>query len=392
MFKSRRIAVAHCGNDSAKLNAIIQSKMSTKKLELGQEKCFKIYVGKNSSNSICPDLNVHQNVMNTATSEKYLGDILASNGKIDQNIESRVNKGTGRINSIMSLLEEISFGEFHFEMAILFRESMFINSVLSNGETLYNIETKHITKLEDCDKILLTKIFGVPSTCSYEAVYLDTGCFPIRFILQGRRLMYYWTILNKDKNELVKKVFNIQSQFPTKDDWIIQIENDKKYLDINLNEDTIKRMKKKSFKKILKEKLKKKASEYLYNYRDKENRSKTKKLKSFGVQDYLKYNGLSTKEKKLFFSLRTRMVDVKTNYRNKYLYNMQCRLCENKNEEESEKHLLKCEKIIQEYTGTVSDLISANYENIYSEDIMEQISITKMYDFIFKTRARLLKS
>ena len=170
------LAVAHCGTDSAKVNAIIQSKMATKKLELGQEKCFQIHVGKESST--CPQLNVHQDIMKTTSSEKYLGDIITNNGKIDLNIEARVNKANGSINSILSLLEEISFGKFYFQMAILFRNSMLINSVLCSSETLFNVELKHVAKLEACDKKLLTKVFSVPSTTSFEAVYLETGCLP----------------------------------------------------------------------------------------------------------------------------------------------------------------------------------------------------------------------
>ena len=166
------------------------------------------------------------------TSEKYLGDIISNNGKIDENIEDRVNKGKGRINSIISLLEEISFGVNYFEMALLFRESMLINSLLSSSESLYNVEKKHIDKFEACDKELFSKIFGVPSTISYEAFYLETGCLPIKYILQGRRRMYYWALLNKPNTELVKKVFEVQKQFTTKNDWILQIENDLKSLDI----------------------------------------------------------------------------------------------------------------------------------------------------------------
>ena len=110
----------------------------------------------------------------------------------------------------MSLLQEISFGEHYFVMALLFRESMLINSLLSSSETLYNVQKKHIEKLESCDKDLFCRIFGVPSTISYEAFYLETGCLPLKYVLQGRRLMYYWTLLNKPNIELVKKVFDIQ--------------------------------------------------------------------------------------------------------------------------------------------------------------------------------------
>ena len=117
------LAIGHCGSDSIKLNSIIQSKMATKRLQLGKDKCFKIHVGKNSP-STCPDLNVHQDIMQTASSEKYLGDIITNAGKIDENIASRANKGNGTVNTILSLIEEISFGHYSFEMGVLFRNSM----------------------------------------------------------------------------------------------------------------------------------------------------------------------------------------------------------------------------------------------------------------------------
>ena len=66
--------------------------------------------------------------------------------------------------------------------------------------------------------------------------------------------------------------------------------------------------------------------------------------------------------------------------------------CGDKNEDESEKHLLQCQKITQEYKGTISDLLNSKYEDIFSEDIKKQISITKMNDFVFKTRERMLDS
>ena len=63
------LAVGRCGSDSLKLNSIIQSKMATKKLELGHDKCFQIHVGNNTS-KLCPKLNVHQEQMKTTSSEK----------------------------------------------------------------------------------------------------------------------------------------------------------------------------------------------------------------------------------------------------------------------------------------------------------------------------------
>ena len=127
--------MAKCGIDSIKVNAIIQSKIATKKLELGKDKCFQIHVGKNKAN--CPQLNVHQDKMIKTSSEKYLGDVITNTGKLDENIQFRVAKGNGTTNTIISLLEVVSFGEYYFEMAILFRNSMLISSLLSSSEVLY---------------------------------------------------------------------------------------------------------------------------------------------------------------------------------------------------------------------------------------------------------------
>ena len=179
---------------------------------------------------------------------------------------------------------------------------MLINSLLCSSEVLYGVKLRHIQLLESCDRSLLTRLFAVPASCSYEAVFLETGILPVRFILQGQRLLYYWTLLNKNDNELVKKVFDIQKQHSVQDDFTQQILEDKNYLGIELLEQDIKAMKKDLFKKYVKEKLESKANEFLMNL--KENHSKTKNLTSFSLQPYLISEKCTTKEKQLLFSLK----------------------------------------------------------------------------------------
>ena len=179
--------------------------------------------------------------------ETYLGDILSNDGTIDLNIQARYRKGSGVNNTIFALLQEISFGEYFFEMAMLFRSSMLINSILCSSEVLYGVKQIHIETLEKCDKLFFTKLFGVPNSCAYESYFLEPGALPIRFILIGRRLMYYWSLLNKSDNELVKNVFKTQKQFPIRDDWILEVQENLKFCDIELSEDQIKNMKKNKF-------------------------------------------------------------------------------------------------------------------------------------------------
>ena len=45
-FVDDALSVTECGINTVKMNAHMQSKVNTKKLELGHSKCFKIHIGK----------------------------------------------------------------------------------------------------------------------------------------------------------------------------------------------------------------------------------------------------------------------------------------------------------------------------------------------------------
>ena len=126
----------------------------------------------------------------------------------------------------MGLLKEISFGEFFFEMAMLFRNSQLISGHFFKMEALHGIKNKHLDTIEECDKLLMRELFECPQGTPIEAFFMETSAIPLRFILTGRRILYYWTIINKPSSELVRQVFEAQKEFKTNDSWVIQVEND----------------------------------------------------------------------------------------------------------------------------------------------------------------------
>ena len=77
--------------------------------------------------------------MEEVKSEKYLGDIISSDGKNLKNMMSRKNKGTGIVNQIMTKLEEVCFGHYHFQVAVIWRSTYLISSLLTNAEAWYNV-------------------------------------------------------------------------------------------------------------------------------------------------------------------------------------------------------------------------------------------------------------
>ena len=167
------------------------------------------------------------------------------------------------MNQILSMLKELHFGKYYFEMALLFRNSILLNGMLFSIEALYGIKTVHLEKLEACDKIFLRKVLNAHSKTAIEALYLETGTLPIRFIIMARRLMFYWSILQKSDDELARQVFDAQKLAPLKNDWICQIEDDLKCCDIYFTENEISQMKRTKFKSIVNEGIREAASKYL---------------------------------------------------------------------------------------------------------------------------------
>ena len=132
------LAVAPCNHKSLALNTYINVQIELKKLrfhtpdEKGKSKCHVLHIGKSSE--LCPTLQVHGTNMSHVTYDTYLGDVISSDGKNTRTINSRIGKGLGKMTEIMNILEKVSLGHNYFKIALLLRESMFLNSILTNAE------------------------------------------------------------------------------------------------------------------------------------------------------------------------------------------------------------------------------------------------------------------
>ena len=217
-------------------------------------------------------------------------------------------------------------------MAVLFRQSMLINGNLCNSKVLYGLNKSHIEKLESVDVYLWRNIFGSMVTTPIESYYIETNTTPIRYIIMARRLIYYWTLLNKDDSELAKKAFFTQQSLPCKNDWVLQLKTDLNDCRITLSEEEIKCMKKEKFKSIVKKQVKTLTKEYLIGLRSKHSKSENL-LHINSMKEYLKTDKITVSEKKLLFAMKTRAINVKTNFRNNFS-NMLCRLCQKLDENE----------------------------------------------------------
>ena len=330
----------------------------------------------------CPTLKVHEKEMLSSVKEKYLGDVITNDTKMEANIKMRHDKGIGIANGIMSTLKEVSFGVYYFEMGMLFRTTQLLAGILFNTESMCSITENHISKLEDADKYLLRQLFNTCIGTPIEAFYIELSILPVKFIVKGRRMMFYWTMLNKSENEIAKQVFEAQKEFPGKKmDWVRQVKEDFMFCEMDYEESEIKTMKREYFKKIVEEKLKMKAKEYLTALQMKHSKSMYL-YQSEKMAEYLRCDQISVKQKKLLFKLRVGTTPNKTNYKKKYENNLHCSLCLDQQSEESLEHLLNC-TFLKGKPYLVQHLESIKVNDIYG-DLDSQIKAVKVWAKIFR--------
>ena len=169
------LAVAKCSKESLEVNTYVNAQIELKKLKFhrpdkdGKTKCHVIHVG--PKNPLCPQLQVHGTPMKKVTEDTYLGDIISEDGKHTKTLQSRISRGLGIINQIMNVLKNVSFGKHFFKIAILLRDSLFLNGILTNMDIWYSFGKKQVKQLEDLDLILLRKFLNTPFSVPSEAVY-----------------------------------------------------------------------------------------------------------------------------------------------------------------------------------------------------------------------------
>ena len=314
--------------------------------------------------------------MLASSQEKYLGDVITSDAKIDENVKMRQDKGLGISNQIMSILKEISFGQYYFEIGLLLRTSLLLNGILYNTEVLHNLKQKHIDQLEECDKLFMRRLFEAEQGTPIESFYLECSVWPLRFVILGRKFMYYQTLLKKSESELVKNVFKAQREFPSKDDWVSEVQGALKDCNIDYNDEQISKMSQSKFKYIVKEQIQLKVMAHLFALQNKHSKSENLNLLP-GMQPYLT-SDMSTSHKKKLFKLRSKMLNIKSNFSSMHKNSMWCSLCKDKNTRETEEHLLNCPVLVN-HPNLKDDIQSVKYQDVFSN-----IEKQKNAVFVFK--------
>ena len=124
-------------------------------------------------------------------------------GKNTKNIAAKVAKATGILKQVKNILEDMCLGPYFFEVALILRNSIFLNGFLTNLEASYGLADAEIEQLEKLDESLLRAILECPFSTPKEILYLELGVTPIRHIVMSRRLSFYHDILKQSSDSLL---------------------------------------------------------------------------------------------------------------------------------------------------------------------------------------------
>ena len=151
------------------------------------------------------------------------------------------------------------------------------------------------------------------------------------------KLNFLKYIINQKKESLVHRFFIAQCENPTKGDWVSSLKNIMDVVDLKMTFEEIKMAKKKYFKILVRKKVNILAFKYLLS----KIKSKGKEIcykKDLQCQTYLLPNNILTvQEQRAIFSYRTRMNNIKNNFKENNLVEY-CQ-CES---ELNNKHLYEC--------------------------------------------------
>ena len=89
-----------------------------------------------------------------------------------------------------------------------------------NSEIWYNLAKNQIERIKNIDEQYLRQLLGAHSKTPKEALHLETGTLPFRYIIKSRRLMYWWHLVKQNDDRLLSKFYKAQKNRPVKGDWI----------------------------------------------------------------------------------------------------------------------------------------------------------------------------
>ena len=348
------VALIH--NDKEELNkmlSITNDIANRYHIKFGKDKSQILTINNKNPTS---DTLIGNQILDPTETYKYLGMTMNSKGNLEDHIKKTKGKTEAALQTILSLAGN---DEFHnIEMDIIWKlVHSCIIPIITYGAEIWTPTKNEEETLQRILNNVLKRILRTPITTPAEIVIAETGIWDIETQIMKKQLIYYHKIKTKRQEENLTNKIALDPKNP----WKKRIENT--LLKINVNNTDLLEKTHKNAKILVNQKLKEYQINKIYNAAGKKSKVEDyvwNKTHETIIQKPTYMNNLTRKECTSIFAVRSRMLKVKGNYKNKYP-NLTCRWCTLTNE--TQEHILKECREFKPITGTNT------YETYYEDTL-----------------------
>ena len=278
----------------------VEACMETKMLDLHDEKSCFLVVGKGKvlnqvKNELqMSPLNLYGKPMKQKKQEKYLGDLLHSDGlaaSVKATVEARAAELKSRavrveVHAIIEDCRSNCLGGM--EVGLEVYELAYIPALLNNAQSWIEIDKTTMDKLEDLQCNFLRILFSTPASTPRAALVWDCGTLRMKFRVMEMKLIFLHYIISQSDDSLAHQILYEQWN----NNWPGLVQECNQFIEqLNILDPFEINLSKNEWKKIVKEAISKANSDELKD----EITNKYKKLKKselqgedFGRKEYIK--------------------------------------------------------------------------------------------------------
>lgn len=342
-------------------------------IQFGQAKSETMIIGKGK-----PDKNftLGDTTLNTTTKYKYLGVTLNNKNNLTDHITNIKQKTEAAYQTILAILQDSNFKGIQLKSAWKLLETC-IKPIITHSLEALEINKTSMKELNKIWEAFIKRILKTPISTPTESLYIETGLIDIETTIEQNRLRMASRLLQSKI-----QIMQIIKQENIKNGWWENTNKIAQKHDINLEDlqgskqsinKLIKQKTLTSFHKRITETAKDKSKiQYMLQVNNTWEAGKQ--------QPYL--NFLTRERASIIFQTRTRMIKIKTNYKNAH-NNTTCRMC--KSQEETQQHILnECQALHTDNTTKIDpkDLFTQNKHSLNEiaikiEKILTSISETQ---------------
>ena len=358
--------------DPAKLQKMldITDKIAKKyHLVFGEEKSKIMTIGTTTK----PQLNLGSMNLEQTNTYKYLGELITNNKSMENHINEARRKAEAAYHTILTIAADPQLRGIQMETIWKLIETCIVPIITYGAET-WRIGKKERTKANKILDDILKRILKTPITVPREALYIETGLIDVEHTTI-KNTINMANRLHITKNKMLESILqNRKQSWTNKVNQEISKQNIDKAIvkgPRNPAKTHVQEKIKENFKRTLEKSKTKSKIKFLL----------TNKQKWEPMQRPAYMNKLSREQISIIFKTRTRMIDVKNNFRSKYT-DIICRGCGQDNE--TQEHVLEtCTKIHPNDDHKVS------IDEIFTEDTN---ILTKTAEKIREVMKKLLES